>query len=60
MSLLGPNEHDKEKLHSEVNQIVNQRLLITTLAVTVLGAGIAKNLVGSDTVLEVKYFLMQN
>jgi len=47
MSLLGPNEHDKEKLHSEVNQIVNQRLLITTLAVTVLGAGIAKNLVGS-------------
>ena len=41
MSLLGPNEHDKEKLHSEVNQLVNQRLLITTLAVTVLGAATA-------------------
>lgn len=41
MVLLGPNEADKAKLHSEVSQIVSQRLLITTLAVTVFGAAVA-------------------
>lgn len=41
MPLLGPNTHDLQKLHSEVTQIVNQRLLITTLSVTVFGGGIA-------------------
>jgi hypothetical protein len=39
--LLGPNEADKEKLHFEVSQIVNQRLQVTTLAVTIWGVGVA-------------------
>ena len=41
MSLKGPTSEDKQKIHSEVNQIVNQRLLLTTLAVTIFGAMIA-------------------
>jgi hypothetical protein len=41
MSLLGPDDHDKRKIHSEVNQIVNQRLAITTLAITVSIAVVA-------------------
>jgi hypothetical protein len=32
---------DKRKLHAEVNQIVNQRILITTFSVTVFGVMIA-------------------
>ncbi len=38
MSLQGPNSDDIKKIHAEVNQIVNQRILITTLAVTVFAA----------------------
>jgi hypothetical protein len=41
MPLLGPNDADKEKLHFEVSQIVNQRLQVTTLAVTIWGVGVA-------------------
>jgi hypothetical protein len=41
MPLLRPNQEDINKLHSEVNQIVNQRLILTTLAVTVFGVMIA-------------------
>lgn len=41
MALKGPTSEDKQKIHSEVNQIVNQRLLLTTLAVTIFGAMVA-------------------
>ena len=37
MTLAKPTEQDERKLHAEVNQIVNQRFLLTTLAVTVFG-----------------------
>jgi hypothetical protein len=37
MALLGPNSEDVAKLHAEVNQIVNQRFLLTTLGITILG-----------------------
>ncbi len=39
--MLGPKKEDLPKIHAEVNQIVNQRLSLTTLAVTVFGALIA-------------------
>ncbi len=39
--MLGPKKEDVQKIHSEVNQLVNQRLSLTTLAVTVFGAIIA-------------------
>lgn len=39
--MLGPNKQDIQKIHSEVNQLVNQRLSLTTLAVTIFGAIIA-------------------
>jgi hypothetical protein len=35
MTLRGPDLEDKRKLHLEVNQIVNQRLTLTTLGVTI-------------------------
>ncbi|MCU0916382.1 MAG: hypothetical protein MUC88_17735, partial [Planctomycetes bacterium] len=41
MALLQPNTEDTRKLHAEVNQIVNERLLLTILAVTVFGTMIA-------------------
>lgn len=41
MALLGPDAEDKRKIHSEINQIVNQRLAITTLSVTIFGVMIA-------------------
>jgi hypothetical protein len=41
MALQGPNTEDIKKIHTEVNQIVNQRLSITTLAVTVFAATMA-------------------
>jgi hypothetical protein len=41
MILNGPTPEDKQKIHSEVNQIVNQRLLLTTLAVTIFGVMVA-------------------
>jgi hypothetical protein len=37
MSLKGPNNEDVRKIHAESNQIVNQRFLITTFAITVFG-----------------------
>ncbi len=37
MPLKGPNPEDTRKLHAEINQIVNQRFLLTTLAITVFG-----------------------
>ena len=41
MTLQGPDPEDKRKIHSEVNQIVNQRLSLTILSVTVFGAMLA-------------------
>ncbi len=37
MSLKGPTTEDERKLHAEINQIVNQRFLLTTLALTLFG-----------------------
>jgi len=37
MSLKEPNNEDMRKVHGEINQIVNQRFLITTLAITMFG-----------------------
>lgn len=37
MALLIPQDEDIRKIHNEINQIVNQRYLITTAAVTVFG-----------------------
>jgi hypothetical protein len=37
MSLKGPNTEDERKLHAEINQIGNQRFILTTLAVTLFG-----------------------
>lgn len=39
--MLGPKKEDIQKIHAEVNQIVNQRLSLATLAVTVFGALVA-------------------
>jgi hypothetical protein len=41
MALLGPTQEDLRKIHAEVNQLVNQRFLLTTLAITVFGVVIA-------------------
>lgn len=48
MTLRGPDPEDKRKLHAEVNQIVNQRLALTTLGVT-LFFGLAAWLVPRDS-----------
>lgn len=37
MSLTGPDAEDVRKLHGEINQLVNQRYLVTSLAITVFG-----------------------
>jgi hypothetical protein len=37
MSLTGPTTEDIRKIHAEVNQLVNQRFLLTTLGITVYG-----------------------
>jgi hypothetical protein len=37
MSLTGPGAEDVRKLHGEINQLVNQRYLVTSLAITVFG-----------------------
>lgn len=34
---LSPNKEDVRKIHAEINQIVNQRFLITTFAITIFG-----------------------
>lgn len=41
MAILGPDKEDKQKIHAEVNQLVNQRLSLTTLAVAVFGVMVA-------------------
>jgi len=41
MALKGPSAEDLVKIHNEVNQIVNQRFILTTIAVTIFGVGIA-------------------
>ena len=41
MPLQGPRPEDTQKLNAEVNQLVNQRLALTTLAVTIFGAVVA-------------------
>jgi hypothetical protein len=41
MTPMRPTQEDIRKLHSEVNQIVNQRLTVTTLSVTVFAVIIA-------------------
>jgi hypothetical protein len=38
MPLRGPNGPDEAKLHAEINQIGNQRFVLTTLAITLFGA----------------------
>jgi hypothetical protein len=37
MSLKGPTPEDERKLHAEINQIGNQRFLLTTLSLTLFG-----------------------
>jgi hypothetical protein len=37
LSLLGPTQEDQRKIHAQVNQILNQRFLLTTLAITLFG-----------------------
>jgi hypothetical protein len=37
MALLGPNDEDRRKLHTEINQLINQRFLVTTVAITAFG-----------------------
>jgi hypothetical protein len=37
MSVLKPTEEDIRKINNEINQIVNQRYLITTAAITIFG-----------------------
>jgi uncharacterized protein YacL len=37
MSLKGPKTQDVTKLHAEINQIGNQRFIVTTLALTIFG-----------------------
>jgi hypothetical protein len=41
MALLKPDEEDLRKLHAEVNQIGNQRFIVTTLALTFFAADAA-------------------
>jgi len=41
MALLGPDDNDRRKIHAEITQIVNQRLTLTTLGLTVFGVVIA-------------------
>jgi len=41
MTLKKPNDEDKRKLHNEINQIVNQRFLLSTLAVTIFAVIVA-------------------
>jgi Flp pilus assembly protein TadB len=38
MALKGPNEEDRRKLHAEINQIVNQRFILATSAITAFAA----------------------
>ncbi|MBN2136270.1 MAG: hypothetical protein JW720_00535 [Sedimentisphaerales bacterium] len=37
MALRGPNTHDLTKIHEEVNQLLNQRFIVSTFAITVFG-----------------------
>jgi len=39
VSLKQPTAEDQRKIHAEVNQLVNQIFLLTTLAITVFGVG---------------------
>ena len=48
MTLKGPGTEDLRKIHAEVNQLVNQRLALTTLAITIFTAVLAL-LVPRDT-----------
>jgi hypothetical protein len=41
MTLQGPTPEDIRKIHAEVNQHVNQRFIVTTLAVSVFGVVVA-------------------
>ena len=41
MPLNGPCDQDLGKIHSEVNQLVNQRFVLTTVAITVFGVIVA-------------------
>ncbi len=41
MSLKAPTSEDKIKIHSEINQLVNQRFIVTTFAITIFGIIIA-------------------
>ena len=37
MSLLGPTDYDIQKLHAEITQIVNQRVVLTIFSFTIFG-----------------------
>jgi hypothetical protein len=37
VALIGPDPEDKRKIHSEITQIVNQRLQLTVFAITLFG-----------------------
>ena len=56
---MSPDSEDQRKLHAEVNQIVNQRFLLSTLAVTLYGAiaawGLPRSPIPSDTDLGLPY-----
>ena len=41
MSLKKPNQEDLRKLHSEINQIINQRFQLATAAITIFGVVVA-------------------
>ena len=61
MTLKGPEGEDVRKLHAEINQIVNQRFNLTTLAITIfagLGA-LMVNLGGSKGNLERSPFIAE-
>jgi len=61
MPLSNPTQEDERKIHSEINQIVNQRITITTLAVTIFGVVIAwvipsKNELDKIDIIEFTFF----
>jgi len=55
-SLKRPNKKDTEKLHAEVNQILNQRIVLTTFAIAVFGAAITLLLSRQESSNEIDNF----
>ena len=44
-----PTDSDVSKLNSEINQYINQRLIVTTTAITIFGVSIGWIVYGSST-----------